>query len=40
MTPIEEAIAAIELRALGDDFVYQEYADRFSVDRNTLARRH
>ncbi|KAF1365592.1 hypothetical protein EJ07DRAFT_58878, partial [Lizonia empirigonia] len=40
MTPIEEAIAAIESRALGDDLVYQEYADWFGVDRVTLARRH
>jgi hypothetical protein len=32
MTPIKEAIAAIELRALGDDLVYQEYADWFGVD--------
>jgi hypothetical protein len=27
MTLIEEAIAAIESRALGDNLVYQEYAD-------------
>jgi hypothetical protein len=40
MTPIEEAIAAIELRASGDDLVYQEYADWFGVNRVTLARRH
>jgi hypothetical protein len=40
MTPIKEAIAAIELRALGDDLVYQEYADWFGVDWVTLAQRH
>jgi hypothetical protein len=40
MTLIEEAIAAIDSRALGDDLVYQEYADWFGVDRVTLARRH
>ncbi|KAF2822357.1 hypothetical protein CC86DRAFT_448175 [Ophiobolus disseminans] len=40
MTPIEEAIAAIKSRELGDDLVYQEYADTFGVYRNTLARRH
>jgi hypothetical protein len=27
MTPIEEAIAAIKSRALGDNLVYQEYAN-------------
>jgi hypothetical protein len=32
MTPIEEAIAAIESRASGDDIVYQEYADWFGVN--------
>jgi hypothetical protein len=32
MTPIEEAIAAIELRASGDDLVCQEYADWFGVN--------
>ncbi|KAF1362225.1 hypothetical protein EJ07DRAFT_108869 [Lizonia empirigonia] len=40
MDRINEAIAAIELRELGDDLVYQEYADWFGVDRCTLARRH
>jgi hypothetical protein len=40
MTPIEEAIGAIESRASEDDLVYQEYGDWFGVDRNTLARRH
>jgi hypothetical protein len=32
MTPIEEALAAIESRELGDDPVYQEYANWFGVD--------
>jgi hypothetical protein len=40
MTPIEEALAAIESREPGDDLVYQEYADWFGVSRVTLARRH
>jgi hypothetical protein len=40
MTPIEEALAAIESREPGDDLVYQEYADWFGVNRVTLARRH
>jgi hypothetical protein len=40
MTPIEEAIAAIELRDLVDKLIYQEYADWFSVSRSTLSQRH
>jgi hypothetical protein len=40
MTPIEEALAAIESREPGDDLVYQEYADWFGVNRVTLAQRH
>jgi hypothetical protein len=40
MTPIEEAIAAIDLRDLGDKLIYQEYADWFSVSRSTLSQRH
>jgi hypothetical protein len=40
MTPIEEALAAIELREPGDDLTYQEYADWFGVFRSTLSRRH
>jgi hypothetical protein len=40
MTPIEEALAAIESRKPGDDLVYQEYADWFGVNRVTLAQRH
>ncbi|KAF1364176.1 hypothetical protein EJ07DRAFT_56235, partial [Lizonia empirigonia] len=38
--PIDEALAAIESCALGDDLIYQEYADFFNVCRVTLARRH
>jgi hypothetical protein len=37
MTPIEEALAAIELREPGDDLIYQEYAHWFGVNRVTLA---
>jgi hypothetical protein len=37
MTPIEEALAAIELREPGDDLIYQEYADWFGVSRSTLS---
>jgi hypothetical protein len=37
MTPIEEALAAIESQEPGDDLVYQEYADWFGVNRVTLA---
>jgi hypothetical protein len=40
MTPIEEALAAIESRKPEDDLVYQEYADWFGVNRVTLAQRH
>jgi hypothetical protein len=32
MDPIQEALAAIESRDLGDNLVYQEYADFFGVD--------
>jgi hypothetical protein len=40
MDPTLEVLAAIELRDVGDNHVYQEYADFWGVDQATLARRH
>jgi hypothetical protein len=40
MTPIEEAIAAIESREPGAPFSYREVAKQFNVSRATLSRRH
>jgi hypothetical protein len=40
MAPIDDAIAAIEARELGEDIVYQKYADKYGVNRSTLSRRH
>jgi hypothetical protein len=37
---IDKAIAAIESRELGEKLVYQHYANYFSVNVRTLARRH
>jgi hypothetical protein len=40
MGAIEEALAAIESLGEGEKFTYQQIADRYSVDRSTLSRRH
>jgi hypothetical protein len=40
MALIDDAIAAIEARELGEDIVYQKYADKYGVNRSTLSRRH
>jgi hypothetical protein len=40
MAPIDDALAAIEARELGEDIVYQKYADKYGVNRSTLSRRH
>jgi hypothetical protein len=40
MDPIDEAIAAIESREPGEKLIYRHYADYFSVNVRTLARRH
>jgi hypothetical protein len=40
MAPIDDAIAAIEARELGEQIVYQEYATKYNVNRSTLSRRH
>jgi hypothetical protein len=40
MAPIDEALAAIESRELGEQIVYQAYADKYNVSRTTLSRRH
>jgi DNA invertase Pin-like site-specific DNA recombinase len=40
MAQIDDAIAAIESLELGEEFTYTEIADRFSVSRTTLSRRH
>jgi hypothetical protein len=40
MALIDNALAAIEARELGEDIVYQKYADKYSVNRSTLSRRH
>jgi hypothetical protein len=40
MAPIDDALAAIEARELGEEIVYQHYADKYSVARSTLSRRH
>jgi len=40
MSPIDDALAAIEALELGETLVYQKVADQFGVDRSTLARRH
>jgi hypothetical protein len=40
MAPIDDALAAIESRELGEQLVYQQYADKYNVNRSTLSRRH
>ena len=40
MDPIQAALTAIESRELGEELVYQKYADMFGVNRSTLSRRH
>jgi hypothetical protein len=40
MNPIQEAIEYIESREPGDQFSYRKVAEKFNVDRTTLARRH
>jgi hypothetical protein len=40
MSPIEAALAAIEARDTTQPLVYTHFANQFSVDRRTLARRH
>jgi hypothetical protein len=40
MAPIEDALAAIEAQELGEQIVYQKYADKYNVNRSTLSRRH
>jgi hypothetical protein len=40
MDPIQEAIAEIESRELGDEFSYQAIAKKYGVARMTLMRRH
>jgi hypothetical protein len=40
MAAIDDAIAAIELRELGDKVIYQHYADKYGVSRSALSRRH
>jgi hypothetical protein len=39
MAPIDDAIAAIEARELGENIVYQQYANKYSVNRSTLSQR-
>jgi hypothetical protein len=39
MAPIDNAIAAMEARELGEKIVYQQYADKYGVNRSTLSRR-
>jgi hypothetical protein len=40
MAPIDDAIAAIEALKPGEKLVYQTFADKYGVNRVTLARRH
>jgi hypothetical protein len=40
MEPIDAALAAIELRKLGEQFLYQAVANQFGVNRTTLSQRH
>ena len=40
MSAIDKALAAIELRELGDEIIYQQYADKYNVLRSALNRRH
>jgi hypothetical protein len=40
MAPIDDAIAAIERQELGEQLVYQKYAEKYGVNRSTLSRRH
>ncbi|XP_014550390.1 hypothetical protein COCVIDRAFT_115575 [Bipolaris victoriae FI3] len=40
MGAIDNALTAIESLKLGESFMYQESADRYSVQRSTLSRRH
>jgi hypothetical protein len=40
MAPIDDALAAIESHELGEQLVYQKYADKYGVNRSTLSRRH
>ena len=40
MNPIQEAIAEIESRNLGEQFSYQQIAKKYGVNRVTLMRRH
>jgi hypothetical protein len=40
MDPIDEAIAAIESLGPGEQFTYQEYAEKYGCNSRTLARRH
>ena len=40
MDLIQAALTAIESRELGEELVYQKYADMFGVNRSTLSRRH
>jgi hypothetical protein len=40
MAPIDDALAAIERQELGEQLVYQKYAEKYGVNRSTLSRRH
>jgi hypothetical protein len=40
MAPIDDALAAIKAQELGEQIVYQKYADKYNVNRSTLSRRH
>jgi DNA-binding GntR family transcriptional regulator len=40
MSLIEAALAAIEVLEPGEKLVYTKIAEKFGVDRSTLARRH
>jgi hypothetical protein len=40
MAPIDDAIAAIEREELGEQLLYQKYANKYKVNRSTLSRRH
>jgi hypothetical protein len=40
MAPIDDAIAAIKREELGEQLVYQKYANKYGVNRSTLSRRH
>jgi hypothetical protein len=40
MAPIDEAIEYLKSLGLGEDFLYQDVAENFGVDRRTLTRRH